>query len=96
MTSTLKRIGMVAALGATAALAPVTSASADPPAAPPGIAPIPGTPFVGVPGFVGPSVGGITSVIGPTILIVGPGNVFDGVTLTVSGAPAVVGTANGP
>jgi hypothetical protein len=45
--------------------------------------------------FVGPSVGGISSVIGPTVITVGAGNIFTGTTITTSGGGAVVGAGTG-
>jgi hypothetical protein len=45
--------------------------------------------------FVGPSVGGISSVIGPTVITVGAGNIFTGTTITTSGGGAVVTTGTG-
>jgi hypothetical protein len=42
--------------------------------------------------FVGPSVGGISSVIGPTVITVGAGNIFTGTTITTTGGGAVVAT----
>ena len=45
--------------------------------------------------FVGPSVGGLAAVIGPTVITVGAGNVFTGTTITTTGGGAIVGTGTG-
>jgi hypothetical protein len=45
--------------------------------------------------FVGPSVGGLAAVIGPTVITVGTGNIFTGTTITTTGGGAIVGTGPG-
>src|ERR1700750_296170 len=45
--------------------------------------------------FVGPSIGSIASVIGPTVITVGAGNVFTGTTITTTGGGSVVAVGAG-
>jgi hypothetical protein len=40
--------------------------------------------------FVGPSVGGLAAVIGPTVITVGAGNIFTNTTITTSAGGAAV------
>jgi hypothetical protein len=63
---------------------------------------LPTAPAFGAPGFggaglsfVGPSVGGLSAVIGPTVITVGAGNIFTGTTITTTGGGAVVATGPG-
>jgi hypothetical protein len=83
MDSTLKRLAALAALGTTGILAPVASASAaSAPDSPAGLAfPLPQGPLSGFQfpafdpaglSFVGPSVGGLAAVIGPTVITTAP------------------------
>ena len=101
----LKRTGLaaIATVGAIGVLAPVGSASAATlpssfnyafpaynwsPANLPAFNP-------GSLSFVGPSVGGLSAVIGPTVITVGVGNIFTGTTITTTGGGAVVNAGTG-
>ena len=106
MNSNLKRLAALAAVG-VGVLAPVASASAATSTLPSGLNfPVPAYhlpalafPATGLPAFnpgagldfVGPSVGGLSAVIGPTVITVGAGNIFTGTTITTTGGGAVVG-----
>jgi hypothetical protein len=106
MHSNLRRLAALAAVGAVGILAPVASASASTPiglaryTVPtyqlPRLPQYPTPTLSGfTPGalsFVGPSVGGISAVIGPTVITVGAGNIFTGTTITTTGGGAVVAT----
>jgi len=73
MYSNLKRLAVVAAVGAIGILAPVTSASAA------SMPPRASLDLGFVPDFIGPSVWpGAFGVVGPTVYTVGAGNVFVG------------------
>jgi hypothetical protein len=52
------------------------------------------TPGAGL-SFVGPSVGGLSAVIGPTVITVGAGNIFTNTTITTTGGGAIVGAGTG-
>jgi hypothetical protein len=52
------------------------------------------TPSAGL-SFVGPSVGGLSAVIGPTVITVGAGNIFTNTTITTTGGGAIVGAGTG-
>jgi hypothetical protein len=111
MKSHLTRLAALAVVGTAGVLAPVAGASAATlPSASAGFAfPVPAYnlpglafPTAGLPAFtpgalsfVGPSVGAISSVIGPTVITVGVGNIFTGTTITTSGGGAVVGAGTG-
>jgi hypothetical protein len=96
MNTTMKRLAATAAaVGAIAAVAPVAAASAaTTPVIPPALAAfaLPALPaFNPAPlSFVGPSVGGLAAVIGPTVITVGVGNIFTNTTITTSAGGAVV------
>jgi hypothetical protein len=96
MNTILKRLAATAvAAGAIAAVAPVAAASAaTTPVIPPALAAfsLPALPaFNPAPlSFVGPSVGGLATVIGPTVITVGAGNIFTNTTITTSAGGAVV------
>jgi hypothetical protein len=91
----------VAAVGTVGILAPAAGANAagtgvTPPASP--AFALPAFPFTGLPAFtpaglsfVGPSVGGLSAVIGPTVITVGAGNIFTNTTITTAGVSAVGG-----
>jgi hypothetical protein len=106
MSSRLKRLAALAAVGTAGVLAPVASAHAATPYA----FPVPSYTGISLPqftmpalpaftpgslSFVGPSVGGLSAVIGPTVITVGAGNIFTGTTITTTGGGAVVGTGPG-
>jgi hypothetical protein len=111
MKPNLKRLAAVATVGATAALVPVASASAaTTPSAWAGLSyPVPAYnlpalsfPTTGLPAFnpgalsfVGPSVGGLSAVIGPTVITVGAGNIFTNTTITTTAGGAIVGAGTG-
>jgi hypothetical protein len=109
MSRRLKRLAAVAAVGTAGALAPVASAGAATPYNFPvpsytGISlpqfSMPSMPALpaftpGSLSFVGPSVGGLAAVIGPTVITVGAGNIFTGTTITTTGGGAIVGTGPG-
>jgi hypothetical protein len=98
MSSNLKRLVAVAAVGAVGALAPVASASAASPTGPPAFAlsayhfpSLAGFAFPALPSFIpaGPAfVPPAGSVVGPTIITTGNGHVFNGTTVTTTGAAA--------
>jgi hypothetical protein len=103
MRSNLKRLAAVTAVGAAGVLAPAAGASAA--TVPTGFNfPVPAYhlpalafPTTGLPAFspgplsfVGPSVGGLSAVIGPTVITVGAGNIFTNTTITTTGGGAVV------
>lgn len=110
MSSTLKRVAAVTAVGAMGILAPVAGASA---ATPPygGFAlpnlPVAGFPAAGFPppgvpafrppplSFVGPSVGQVAAVIGPTILTTAPSD-FTNTNIQVSPGPNLIGGQAAP
>jgi hypothetical protein len=104
MSSNLKRLAAVAAVGAVAALAPVASASAATPTGLPAFT-LPAyhhpsfawyTPPA-LPGFMPAGLGFVPaagSIVGPTVITNGDGNVFTGTTITTTGGGAVV--AAGP
>jgi hypothetical protein len=106
MSSRLKRLAAIAAVGAGAILAPVASANAATlpttgftlPSLPNYAVSLPQFSLSDLPAFtpgglsfVGPSVGYISSVIGPTVITVGAGNIFTGTTITTTGGGAAVG-----
>ena len=100
MNTTVKRVAALAAVSAVGALAPVASASAATPSYPvPHYQfPLPQFSAADLPSFnpgslsfVGPSVGGLSAVIGPTVITVGAGNIFTNTTITTSGGDSVVG-----
>jgi hypothetical protein len=87
MKSTLKRLGVVAALGTMGALAPVASASAATTPVLPTAFALPGSslpafdaatlpaftpPALPPLSFVGPATGGLATVIGPTVITTAP------------------------
>jgi hypothetical protein len=101
MHTNARRFAVLAAVSAASALAPVASAGA---ATVPGYAApsyrfaLPQFPAAALPAFnpgslsfVGPSVGGLSAVIGPTVITVGAGNIFTNTTITTSGGDSVVG-----
>ncbi|MEA2293247.1 MAG: hypothetical protein QOE86_886 [Solirubrobacteraceae bacterium] len=98
MNSTVKRLAAVVAVGTVGLLAPVAGANAatTPRALPgfvlPGLASMPGLPAFDPAGlaFVGPSVGGLAAVIGPTVITVGAGNIFTNTNITTAGGPVGV------
>jgi hypothetical protein len=53
------------------------------------------TPGGGGLSFVGPSVGGLSAVIGPTVITVGAGNIFTNTTITTTAGGAIVGAGTG-
>ena len=100
MKSTVKRLAALAAVGAMGVLVPAASASAaTTPAASlakysyawPSYS-LPTLPAYnpGALSFVGPSVGGLSVAIGPTVITVGAGNIFTNTTITTTGGSAVV------
>jgi hypothetical protein len=101
MSSTLKRVAAVAALGTVGLLAPAAGASAatTPIAPPPAFTfswpkyAVPTLPAFnpGSLSFVGPSVGALSVAIGPTVITVGAGNIFTNTTITTSGGGSIVG-----
>ena len=100
MSSYLKRLVAVAAVGVVGALTPVASARAASPTValsaydPPSLA---GYTPPAVPGFTPAGLGlvpGAGTVVGPTVITNGDGNVFTGTTITTSAGGAVV--AAGP
>jgi hypothetical protein len=105
MNSTVRRLAVLGALGTTlTVVAPVGSASAAvTPAAPPNLAfPLPALPPPGLPaftpgplGFVGPAIGQIAAVIGPTVLTTAPSN-FANTNIQTSAGPNVSGGQAGP
>jgi hypothetical protein len=106
MHSTVRRLAVLGALGTTlGVVAPVGSASAAmPPAAPPKLAfPLPAFPVAGFPAFtpagplsfVGPSIGQVAAVIGPTVLTTAPSN-FSNTNIQTSAGPNVTGGQAGP
>ncbi|MEA2385760.1 MAG: hypothetical protein QOH72_5731 [Solirubrobacteraceae bacterium] len=96
MNTILKRLtATAAAVGTIGAVAPIAAASAaTTPVTPPALAAfsLPALPvFNPAPlTFVGPSVGGLAAVIGPTVITVGAGNIFTNTTITTSAGGAVV------
>jgi hypothetical protein len=108
MSSTVKRLAAVAALGATMGIvAPVASASAaTTPAAPAGLAfPLPAAGlggfdpagFAPVPlSFTGPVLGQVATVIGPTVITTAPGVVFNNTNIQVSAGSSLSGGQVGP
>lgn len=112
MSSTLKRLAAMVAVGTMGLLSPAGASAATSPATGPTklalpafpAAGLPGLPAAGLPtlpeggvGFLGPSVGAVSSVIGPTIITVGAGVSFVGTTNTTTAGSALVnaGTAGG-
>jgi hypothetical protein len=98
MSSTLRRVAAVAAIGTVSILVPAAGASAASTALTPPAFALPTLPFTGLPAFnpaglsfVGPSVGGLSAVIGPTVITVGAGNIFTDTTITTAGGTAVAG-----
>jgi hypothetical protein len=93
MNTTMKRLAATAAaVGAIGAVAPVAAASAATTPVIPAAFALPALPaFNPAPlSFVGPSVGGLAAVIGPTVITVGAGNIFTNTTITTSAGGAVV------
>jgi hypothetical protein len=101
MNTTMKRLAATAvAVGTIGAVAPVAAASAATTPVTPaalGAFALPGLSLSALPAFdpaplsfVGPSVGGLASVIGPTVITVGTGNIFTNTTITTSAGGAVV------
>jgi len=104
MISTLKRLAAVAAVGAVGALAPVASASAASPAGLPALTlsahalpSVAGYTLPALPDFTPAGLGVVPaagSVVGPTVITNGAGNIFTGTTITTAAGGAVV--AAGP
>jgi hypothetical protein len=93
MHSKLKRLVVVAAVGAIGILAPVTSASA---ASMPTRASLVSAFAPDALGFIGPTVWpGAFGVVGPTVYTVGAGNVFIGTTITTTAGGAIVAAGPG-
>jgi hypothetical protein len=103
-----KRLGAIAALATAGTLGLAASAHATTlpgfnlPPLPAYQLPTGGWPTSGLPAFnpaglsfVGPSIGSISSVIGPTVITVGAGNIFTGTTITTSGGGSVVTAGTG-
>jgi hypothetical protein len=105
MNSTVRRLAALGALGTTlGVVAPVGSASAaTTPAALSRLAfPLPAFPVTGVPrftpgplSFVGPSIGQVAAVIGPTVLTTAPSN-FSNTNIQVSAGGNLSGGQAGP
>jgi hypothetical protein len=105
MHSTVRRLAVLGALGTTLGVVlPVGSASAAmTPVAPPKLAfPLPAFHLPALPGFtpgplsfVGPSVGQIAAVIGPTVLTTAPSN-FSNTNIQVSAGGNLSGGQAGP
>jgi hypothetical protein len=111
MNSNLKRLAAVAAVGVGVLAPVASASAATMPTLPTGLNfPVPAYhlpalafPAAGLPAFnpgsglsfVGPSVGGLSAVIGPTVITVGAGNIFTGTTITTTGGGAVVGAGTG-
>jgi hypothetical protein len=104
MSSTLKRLAAMVAVGTMGLLSPAGASAATSPATDPTKLALPAFPAAGLPtlpeggvGFLGPSVGAVSSVIGPTIITVGAGVSFVGTTNTTTAGSALVnaGTAGG-
>jgi hypothetical protein len=105
MNSTVRRLAALGALGTTLGIvAPVGSASAaTTPVAPPSLAfPLPAFPVAGLPhftpgplSFVGPSIGQVAAVIGPTVLTTAPSN-FSNTNIQVSAGGNLSGGQAGP
>jgi hypothetical protein len=94
----VKRLAALAGLGALGVLAPISSASAaTPPAAHfplPSMAGLPA--FSGMPtSFVGPSVGQVAAVIGPTVITTAP-STFNNTNIQVSAGGNLSGGQAGP
>jgi hypothetical protein len=105
MNSTVRRLAVLGALGTTlGVVAPVEIASAaTTPGAPPRLAfPLAAFPVTGLPpfapvplSFVGPSVGQVAAVIGPTVLTTAPSN-FSNTNIQVSAGSNLTGGQAGP
>jgi hypothetical protein len=102
MNSTVRRLAVLGALGTTlGVVAPVATASAAvTPVAPPKFAfPLPAFPvpaFTPRPlSFVGPSIGQVAAVIGPTVLTTAPSN-FSNTNIQVSAGSNLTGGQAGP
>jgi hypothetical protein len=104
MYSTVRRLAVLGALGTTlGVVAPVSASAATTPAALPKLAfPLPAFPAAGLPrftpgplSFVGPSVGQVAAVIGPTVLTTAPSN-FSNTNIQVSAGGNLSGGQAGP